>query len=152
MSLVLGSAAMSRMRPPMLLGPSAPQTWSVLGDPMAATPIALDCAIASLTAASGMEPSALARCRYIHSSAPTGSSVAADWFSVRSHSDPVTETALAPKMTVRAAAATIGTCVLLRIAVPPAASNVHRAADSKYLRKCRSSVLRQLRAYGVCLV
>jgi hypothetical protein len=49
----------------------------VLGEPWLALPAALDWAIASLTAASGMEPSALARWRYIHSSAPTGSGVTA---------------------------------------------------------------------------
>src|SRR5262245_12762431 len=64
------------MRPPMLLGPNSAQTWSVLGDPLLAVPAALDCAIASLTRASGMVPSALARWRYIQSSAPTGSGVA----------------------------------------------------------------------------
>ena len=60
----------------MLLGPSSVHTWSVAGEPLLAWPAALDCAIASLTAASGMEPSAFARCMYIHSSAPSGSAMA----------------------------------------------------------------------------
>src|SRR5688572_4292301 len=72
-SFGLGSAATSRMRPPILLGPSSAHTWSVPGEPELAFPIAFDCAIASLIAASGMEPSAFARWRYIHSSAPAGS-------------------------------------------------------------------------------
>src|SRR3954453_12877710 len=69
---------MSRMRPPMLLGPSSDHTCSVAGHPPLALPAALDCAIASLTAAVGIVPSALALWRYIQSSAPTGSAVASD--------------------------------------------------------------------------
>ena len=61
----------------MLLGPSSAHTWSVAGEPLLACPMAFDCDIASLTAASGIDPSAFARWRYIHSSAPSGSGVAA---------------------------------------------------------------------------
>src|SRR5580765_4496181 len=65
---------MSRMRPPMLLGPSKLHTWSVLGEPLLALPSAFACAIASSTAAVGMVPSALARWRNIQFSAPVGPS------------------------------------------------------------------------------
>src|ERR1044072_5927075 len=97
----------------MLLGPSADHTWSVLGEPIAATPICVDCATAWLTAASGMVPSALARCQNIHSSAPNGFSAAAG---VRAPSAPecVTDAAPVPKRIMMAVAARIGTWVLLR--------------------------------------
>jgi hypothetical protein len=48
----------------------------VAGEPLLACPAAFDCAMASLIAASGMEPSGFARCMYIHSSAPSGSGMA----------------------------------------------------------------------------
>ena len=132
----VGSAAMSRTRPPMLLGPSSVHTWSVLGEPLLALPITLDCAIASLTAASGIEPSAFARWRYIHSSAPSGSGTAADGPAAACSvpSLPVTTAAPTATRTTRApAAATIsgnflvcigtrtspGRLARLRSALPP---------------------------------
>jgi hypothetical protein len=125
----------------MLLGPSSAHTWSVFGDAMLAAPIALDCAIASVTAASGIEPSGLARCRYIHSSAPTGSAVAAGRSVAVSLRGSLTAAAPAPSRIMSAVAARIGACVL-RIAtrasrsggVPASGPDVHRAAGSRYLR------------------
>src|SRR3712207_4506872 len=116
---------MSRTRPPMLLGPSGAHTWLVLFDALLAAPICFDCATACETAASGMEPSALARWRYIHSSAPTGLGVGANQAVAvavaPSPSDPVTTPAHAPTRAVSAVATTIGTAVtrLTARASPP---------------------------------
>src|SRR5687768_16739740 len=100
------------MRPPMLLGPSSAHTWSVPGEPLAITLSTSDWAIASVTTSAGMEPSALARWRYIHSSAPSGSAVTFDRPVGPSLSDAVTEAAPAPRRIVIAVAARIGTWVL----------------------------------------
>ena len=101
----------------MLLGPSSAHTWSVAGEPWLAFPMAFDCDIASLTAASGIVPSAFARWRYIHSSAPSGSGVAAGT-TAGTGSDPSPLVTIAAAMTnsvIRAATTAVGAKLLVCI-------------------------------------
>src|SRR3954454_24072435 len=145
---------MSRMRPPMLLGPSSDHTCSVAGEPWLAWPAALDCAIASLTAAAGIVPSALARWRYIQSSAPTGSAVAAGTAGATGAVASLLVTAASPAANTIArtpTAGAIGTSFFFCIGTPTSPGRMARQralTPSRRSRLCGVSLRRTPRRRG----